>query len=330
MMKKSLLTYFILAPSFLLTIGVCPANAMRVVFLERLANFEGIVSSLWARVAVDKERTEVFTLDQRERSIRIFNDQGMEIFSLGDNVELSGATDIDIGEDGNIYVVFPRGEDYKILLLDYKGEPLAAIELKDFPDDFQQFNPSFLQYLDGMLYLADSYAMDVAVVDTDGVFQKGYHLKDALWKLREEFEGKAGEEEFVSPEQFQNVNMFGFWVDGEGSIFFTVPTLFATFKLQVDGTMNYFGIAGGAKGKFGVIAGIGTDRHGNIYITDRLRCVVMIFDSKFQFQTEFGYRGIRAGSLVVPDDVVINDEKGLIYVAQAANRGVNVYRIVED
>ena len=83
------------------------------------------------------------------------------------------------------------------------------------------------------------------------------------------------------------VDMFGFWVDPEGNIFFTVPVLFTVFKLQADGVMKMFGTAGGAKGKFGVVAGVTTDRQGNIYVTDRLRSVVAIYDSSFNFLTEF-------------------------------------------
>ncbi len=91
-----------------------------------------------------------------------------------------------------------------------------------------------------------------------------------------------------------------------------------------------FGKAGGARGKFNVIAGITTDRKGNIYIADRLKSVVLIFDSSFNFQTEFGFRGLQGSSLVVPDDVAIDNEKGLLYVGQAANRGVSVFRIIEE
>ncbi len=238
MTKKIILTYLLLASSFL-SIGVGPAYCMRAVFLHRLANFAGIVPSLWARVAVDEEHTEVYTLDQRKRSIQIFNDHGMEIFVVGENVQLSGATDIDVGDDGDIYVVYPRGVEHKILRLDYKGELLNALDLRNFPADFQSIAPSFVQYMDGKLYLADAASMDVVVIDTEGLFQKGYHLKAELWKLADEFKGTPGEKNFESPEKFESVDMFGFFVDREENIFFTVPVLFSVFKLQVDGAIKY-------------------------------------------------------------------------------------------
>jgi hypothetical protein len=327
-MKKSLLTHCVPVSIFLLLIGVGPTNGMEVVFLHRLADFEGIVPSLFSRIAVDEAQTEVFTLNQRDNDIRIFNGRGMEIFSLGDDVSLSGASDLDIGKDGDIYIVYPRrGGVGEILRLDYKGESLAAISLKNLPPDFHPFSPSLVQYMDDMLYLVDTSSMDLVVSDSDGQFQKGYHLKAELLQLGETFENSPDEDRFADPE---SITIFGFCVDREGNIFFTVPVLFSAFKRQVDGTIKMFGVGGGATGKFGVIAGIDTDGQGNIYITDRLRSVVLIFDSSFEFLTEFGYRGGRDSSLVVPDDVAINDGKRLIYVAQGAKRGVSVFRIVGE
>lgn len=331
MMKKFKLTSMIAAASILLTCAAGQADAMQVSFMGRLANFQGVVDSLWSKIAVDKERTEVFTLNPRKRDVRIFNETGMEVFAFGDNIEVSGASDIDLGEDGNIYLVYPRVKEYKILRLDYKGEPLAYIDLKEFPEDFQEFQPSYLQYMDGRLYMADAGAMDVVFTDIDGVFQKGFHLKEALHSVQDEFKGRPGEEDLTDPEKFKFIDMAGFCVDRDENIYFTVSTLFAAFKMPADGgELTMFGKAGSGPGKFGVIAGITTDSEGKIYITDRLRSVVMIFDARFKFLTEFGYRGVQPGRLIVPDDVVVNDRDGLIYVAQAALRGVSVYRIVED
>ena len=304
------------------------AGAMQVAFVARLANFDNIVPSLWSRVAVDKERTELIALNPRQRDIRIFDQNGMEIFTFGDDVELAGATDLDIGEEGDIYLTYPRG-DYKVLRLDYKGEPLAFVDLSNVPADFTPFNPQIIQYLDGRLYLADTLSFDVVVTDSEGVFERGYHLKDALAAMVDELGNEPGGDALSDPEQFKAIDMFGFCADRDGNLFFTVPVLFSAFKYTVDGKLKSFGRAGSGPGKFGVVAGITTDNRGNIYITDRLRSVVMIFNSNFEFQMEFGYRGVRPGNLIVPDDITVDDEKGFVYVAQAAKRGVSVYRITD-
>ena len=329
MMKKYFLTYGTLVASLLsLLITGGQASAMRVSFMGSLANFDGNIPTIWSRIAVDKEMKEVITYNPRNVDMRIFNNAGMETFRFGDNLNLYGVTDIDLGEDGDIYLVYPGAEEHKILRLDYKGEPLASIDLKNFPADFLTFRPNLIQYMDGMLYLADPASLDVVVTDAEGYFQKGYHLAPEVMKIKEEQLKAEGEEN--SKDTGISDEIFGFCADRDGNFFFTVPTLFVAFKYNTaDGDVQIFGESGSAPGKFGVISGITTDRKGNIYIADRLRSVVMIFDSELNFQNEFGYRGLRPGSMIVPDDVVVDDVNGLIYVAQAALRGVSVYRMID-
>lgn len=321
---------FTLLMLLLLTFGSWGEAAMQAAYQYNLANFSGTVPSLWARVAIDRERTEIVALDPRKRDIRIFNEVGMEIFEFGENVQLAGATDIELDEDGNIYLVYPRARQHKLLRLDYKGESLATIGLINVPEDFLPFQPERLQYLEGMFYLADMAAMNIIVIDTEGNFQKGYHARKILMRSQYEFDGHPGEDVFKDPKRTEFLDLAGFSVDWDGNMYFTISTLFSAFKLHENGELQMFGRAGSGPGKFGVVAGIATDARGNIYVTDRLRSVVMIFDSSFNFLTEFGYRGVRPGRLIVPDDVIVDDEKGFIYVAQAANRGVSVYRIILD
>jgi len=68
---------------------------------------------------------------------------------------------------------------------------------------------------------------------------------------------------------------------------------------------------------------------GYIYVSDRLRNVVLVFDRDLMFQTEFGYRGDQPSNLIVPDDLAV-DSSGNVYVGQAANRGVSVFKVVNQ
>ena len=52
----------------------------------------------------------------------------------------------------------------------------------------------------------------------------------------------------------------------------------------------------------------------------------MVFDNAFEFQSEFGFRGYRPGNIIVPNDIDI-DSAGRIYVTQAGERGVSVFKI---
>ena len=74
------------------------------------------------------------------------------------------------------------------------------------------------------------------------------------------------------------------------------------------------------------MAGIVTDDKGYLYLTDTLKCAVLIFDKDFNFLTEFGYRGYGPGNLIAPREITL-DSRGRLYVAQAARRGVSVYQV---
>jgi hypothetical protein len=76
-----------------------------------------------------------------------------------------------------------------------------------------------------------------------------------------------------------------------------------------------------------VVAGIAADSKGNYLIADKLKSAVMVYDNKFNFLTQFGYRILKPGGLIVPDDIVI-DKQDRIFVTQAQKRGVSVFRLV--
>jgi len=52
-----------------------------------------------------------------------------------------------------------------------------------------------------------------------------------------------------------------------------------------------FGKSGRAMRESGAVANIATDEMGYIYVSDRLRSAVLVFDRDLRFQTEFGYPG---------------------------------------
>ena len=61
-------------------------------------------------------------------------------------------------------------------------------------------------------------------------------------------------------------------------------------------------------------------------MADRLKSAVLIFDRDFQFQLEFGYRGIRPENLIGPRNLAL-DAKGRLYVSQLGGRGISVFKI---
>jgi len=118
--------------------------------------------------------------------------------------------------------------------------------------------------------------------------------------------------------------MNGFWVDAQGRFVFTMPYAFTAFVMSPSGELTQFGSRGSAPGKFNVVGAVATDEQGNLFILDRLRSVVLVFDPNFKFVYEFGYRGEGPTSLIAPYDLAVGN--GKVFVSQARDRGVKVFR----
>ena len=147
------------------------------------------------------------------------------------------------------------------------------------------------------------------MTDLDGTFKDGYDLSSML-SLKETKKADA--------------EIFGFSVASDGSLLFTIPVLFSAYRLYPDRKMASFGMPGSAPGKFNLVRGITVDSRGNYLVVDRLKSTVMVFDRNFKYVTQFGFRGLRRGNLIAPDDVAV-DTSGRVYVTQNAGRGVSVY-----
>jgi hypothetical protein len=168
-------------------------------------------------------------------------------------------------------------------------------------------------YQKGDLYFVSLMGLRTVITDSEGNFKKTYDLFSLL-ELEEKHRG--------------NVEITGFSVDDGGNILLTVAVLFKAYILSLDGNLTSFGRPGGAPGRFNVVAGIVRDSKGNYLIADKLKSAVMIFDSKLNFVTQFGYRGSKPGNLVAPNDIAI-DKQDRIFVNQANKRGVSVFKITQ-
>jgi DNA-binding beta-propeller fold protein YncE len=284
-----------------------------------LSDFSGAIPSQWARLDVDQRHQEIYTFNRGERRIQIFNDRGMETFSFDLQGNTASVADMAVGDNGAIYLLSSRGDATSIMTLDYRGEPTGRITLSGLPPAMETFHTDRLVSSNGAFYLVDSTSLRILVLDGEGRFKQLHRIGVQLQALARQQE----------PENKKTLHLEigGFAVDDQGVIYFTVPVLFAAFRLNNAGILESFGRSGSGPGKFGVVAGIAGDEHGNIYVSDRLRSVVMVFDHTFEFLGEFGYRGPGEENLIVPDDIAVDSAAAKVYVAQAANRGVSVFRL---
>ena len=314
---------FVTGLMFLLFCLPLPAQAKsRSDYLYNLSSFTGPVASLWSRLAVDEETGEIYSLNRHVSLIQIFNESSMLVHSFGEEYQLASAVDIAAGRNGGVYLIQATAAERQLMELDYKGALQKTVDLRNLPAAFLPFAPTRLEFRDGKLYLLDAEALKLVVLTADGGFLKGYRIRELLMDA-------AGDDERYQKE-LAGMDFNGFCVDARGAMYFTAPTSFSAYRMDSDGSIRGFGRSGSGPGTFGVVAGIDVDSQGTIYVTDRLRSVVIVFDRDFKFVREFGHRGGLPENLIAPDDVVIDERNGKLYVAQAANRGVSVFRLADQ
>lgn len=279
-------------------------------YLYTLSSFSGPLPYDWVRIRVDEERDETYVIYQN--LIRIFSPSGMEVFSFGDDLDLGHIVDAAVDQGGDIILLSYKDSRSIVTRCSFRGVPIAPIEISNLPEGVI-FAANRMVHRNGLLYFASLSASTVTITDPSGAFQKQVEFLPLL-DAEERLKGGA--------------EMNGFAVDQNGNIFFTMPTLFRVYRFSSDGTLTSFGRPGSAAGRFGVIAGIAVDARGNLFVADKLKCVVIVFDKDFNFLTEFGFRGLNPENLIVPDDVAI-DRKGRVYVSQGRRRGVSVFALAQ-
>jgi sugar lactone lactonase YvrE len=232
----------------------------------------------------------------------------MEVFSFGDDLDLGQIVDAAVDRNGDIILLSYKDSRSLVTRCNFRGVPIGPIEIKNLPAGVT-FSANRMVLRNGLFYFASLMTSSVIVTDADGRFRSHFELLPLLEADKRKVDGAES---------------IGFTVDHEGSLFFTVPALFSVFKRSIDGKLTSFGTPGSTPGKFGVVGGIAADSHGNLFVADKLKCVVIAFDKDFKFLTEFGYRGSRPENLVVPDDIAI-DRRDRLYVSQSRRRGVSVF-----
>ncbi len=288
-----------------------PAESQPVsgTYVYTLSSFTGSIRQDFSRVAVDRERNEVYVLYQNV--VRVFNDSGMEVYQFGDDADLGDIVDVAVDEQGDILLLAYRESRMAIVRCNYRGQPQSEIVLKGLPRDFSDFGPNRMLVQRGQFFLASTVGLKVVLADREGNFKKGYDLF-RLFELEEKDRG--------------NVDLGGFSVDADENILMTVPVLFRAFVLSPDGKITAFGKPSSAPGGFNIAGGIARDRKGNILVVDRLKGSVLVFDRTLAFLSQFSTRGYKPGQLIFPADLTI-DDRDRVYVTQMGRRGVSVFKL---
>jgi len=289
--------------------GALHAAELKAAFLYPLSNFYGMRPFDGARLCLDQNRQEIYTLARD--TVTVFNNSGMEIFRFDQDPAIGTFLDIAFTSDNRMIVLATKDQKVRLVICNFRGEPKSELVLTGLPPEFASFAPNRILARGGKLYLASYNGMRVAVTDEQGAFISG---RDLVKDLE------------LTEQQRTDTGISGFDVDREGTMYFSMPSLASIYVLSADGKSKGFGKRGSTAGRFGVNSGVAVDNDGNILVTDKLRTTVIVFDKKFTFVTEFGRRGLGPGDLVVPDDILV-DGSNRVYISNLRKRGVVVYQL---
>jgi len=301
-----------------------PAPTLTSTYLHHLSSSTGAVPSSWASLTYDRRNDEVFVAS--EGIVRVFGKNGMEIYTFGGDGDLGYVMGVAVLEDDDLVVLASTSGKRSLVHCNFRGEPISEIVPTGLPANVPKpFEPEAIAYHDGKLYLALLGAKMVLVTDVAGAFKASYRVPDLVkGSPLETARGgdKGGEKK--SPNYF----IGAFSVDDGGNLLFTMPTLFFACIVSPTGEVKVFGTRGSAPGKFNIVGKMVADESGNYFLTDKLRSVVMVFDKDLRFVGEFGYRGDNPENLVAPFDIAVGN--GKVFVAQAGNRGVSVFKVATE
>jgi len=293
--------------------GSAPAPSVK--YLYGLANFDGNLPESASRVRVDGPRDEAY-LVQGNR-VRVFSHSGMEVHSFSLDPELGSFFDVAVAGSGDMYALGmpPRREDgsaaFFVERLDYRGEPVETIVPRGVPEHLFHVVPNHLLLRDSKLYLLASMQLSLMVLRLDGTVEKTVDLAPVLG---------------IEEKERGTVEIGGFAFDPAGGMLFTVPLHFQVVHVAADGTASAFGEVGSAPGDFGVLGSVAADGAGNIYVADKLRSVVMVFDPRHEFVSEFGGYGEAPENLVRPEHLAFSPS-GKLFISQMKRRGISVFDV---
>src|SRR5262249_49603141 len=88
--------------------------------------------------------------------------------------------------------------------------------------------------------------------------------------------------------------------------------------------LGSIGSVGDEDGQFRLPLGVSTDKDGNVYVADLMRCRVQKFGPDGKFISAMGQLGDYAGSFARPKYLAV-DSEGILYIVDAAFQNVQMF-----
>jgi DNA-binding beta-propeller fold protein YncE len=197
--------------------------------------------------------------------------------------------------------------DGKIYVCDMRSASLVVLDLKK--------KEMRLVGVSGTNRLAHPVAVAVA---EDGKIYVGDNERGAIlaYDASERYVGAIGHTKFKPA---------GLAVHGDRLYATNVTSqLIEVFERSTGKHLGTIGSVGDEDGQFRLPLGIATDREGNLYVVDMMRCKLQKFTPKGELVWAVGQMGDYVGALARPKHIAV-DSDGIVYVVDSAFYNVQMY-----
>lgn len=223
---------------------------------------------------------------------------GLERIVFGPEAEVQAFINKPYGvamRGGRIYVCDMRGAALTVLDLKANQTRLVGttgVNRLNHPVDVE-VTP------DGMIYVADNERGAVLVYDA----RERYAFMIGFPKFKPVSLASHGDRLYVADMTAQAVQVF---------------------DRRSGERLGSIGTVGDEDGQFRLPLGVATDRAGNLYVVDMMRCRVQKFSPEGRFLGGFGALGDYAGTFARPKHIDV-DSEGVIYVVDSAFQNVQMF-----
>jgi hypothetical protein len=286
------------------------AGGIKSTYLYNLSDFGGPKRISGPAMAFDPSQDEIYLLSGG--TVSVYSNSGMEVHFFENSDESGTFYTMTVLPDGSLLMAIGTQKGTRLIKADFRGEPTGEFRLKGVPTSMTDFVPNWMLQQNGLLYLANTQSMQLVTTTLDGEITEVRDLAELAGIKDKDRDSNSIGTLAIAP---------------DGTLVFSLPMTAKICRVSPDGkTVESFGKRGSTAGKFGVPSGVAIDKAGNIFVADKLRCMVLVFGPDLAFKNEFGDLGPNQGGLVVPSALVV-DGSNRVYVSQLGNRGVSVFQL---
>lgn len=284
---------------------------MRVTFLYAIETTGGRGELLRSPVDIsfDRRSGELYVADPGLGAILIYDANGVYLNRISVN-SVEGSPML-VATDGAGRIYIGHNNSPKISVLNYKGEPLAVLDLPGIEAGKGALGVRPLHLAgggpDGAVYALKSRGGMVGI-DPEGAAHKEI--------------GIAGKNTDEGPNQ-----IFGFSVDQAGRFLFSDMRPYSVVRYDREQqSFERIGTPGVIYGLIARPAGIAIDGKGHIFVTSTVRNKVLCYDETGEFVEEFGGLGKNYGQFYQPGKIA-SDGGNRLFVLEVALKRVQVFEI---